>query len=964
MGRIVGIDLGTTNTAVAVLQDGRPRVIEDDRGYKVLPSVVSARGEGRFIVGQAAHNLILTHPDKTVYATKRLIGRRFDSPEVQRARERLQYQLREGPDGGVLVKIGDEWMSPGEVAAVVLQVAKSITEKALGEPVDEAVVTVPAHFNHLQRQETMEAARMAGLRCERLLNEPTAAALAYGHRKNIERTLVVFDLGGGTFDITVLKLAGGVYEVLSTSGDTWLGGEDFDYRIVDHLADAFQARSGKDIRGDRNALQRLKDAAERAKCDLSFSDRANVVIPHIVSGQNLETVLTRSTLESLTGDLIQRCLDITRGAVADAGLPLSDIDEVLLVGGQTRMPRVREAVSGLFGREPSRAVHPEEAVAVGAAVQGASLSDPDEPRTVLLDVTPFDLGIDSSGGMFSPIIQKNARVPTSETRTFATVHDDQTSVRITVRQGESRTAAENEFLGEFVMEGLQPAPRMATKVDVAFRLDNSGILHVTATDRATGEKRAISVRNYADRAQEPRLPTAEEAAQDEAARAARGAAAAAPKAAPSAGVKKKAGFFASLFGTGSSTPAPKAAPTKAVVAPAAPVPEPAAEPNAPAIDLSAVAEVAADDDVLPLAEADAAFATAAEEDDLYGREAATLGMGGARLPAPRPEPLPAPDDHPDLEASALFAGIDEDGDDPPTDGRRRIAPPAMMEMFGGNSVDSGDSFGREAGGDLFPDPEAAAPAGTGLTFEGLLEGGDIDAELAAALAAAGGGDEADAEGLLVDDTAGGEVDVDFGTAPPASSTLPPAAAAPAPAFRFAADPTPAAQAIALGGADAFATGEGGGATALPADLFADIGDDAPGFVPAPTINPFDDTPTNAGVAPGAARHAPPAPAAPAAGPRKRPARLKLHYREQESFVVEYRDNLRKNGAFIKTEKPLAIGRECIFEIDAPGLAAPLVFDAVVTRNSDGRHGEPPGMGVEYRMDEATRATLSRLVAAR
>ena len=949
MGRIVGIDLGTTNTAVAILQDGRPRVIEDDRGYKVLPTVVSARGEGRFIVGQAAHNLILTHPDRTVYATKRLIGRRFDSPEVQRCRERLQYEIKEGPDGGVLMQLADEWMSPAEVAAVVLQVAKSITEKAIGETVDEAVVTVPAHFNHLQRQETIEAARMAGFKCDRLLNEPTAAALAYGHRKSIERTLVVFDLGGGTFDVTVLRLSAGVYEVLATSGDTWLGGEDFDYRIVDHLADAFQARTEADLRTDRNALQRVKDAAERAKCDLSFSDRANVVIPHVMAGQNLEAVLTRSTLESLTGDLVQRCLDVTRGAVADAGLPLSEVDDVLLVGGQTRMPRVREAVSGLFGREPSRAVHPEEAVAVGAAVHGAALADPDEPQVVLLDVTPFDLGIDAAGGMFSMIVARNSQVPSAETRTFATVHDGQTSVRITVRQGESRVAAENEFLGEFVMEGLAPAPRMQTKIDVTFKLDANGILNVVAVNKQSGERQTISVRNYAERAKEPRMPTAEDAAREEAARAARGDApppAAVVKTTP--GVKKKAGFLSSLFGSDSSDKsiAAKPAPT---VKPAAPPVTPSAA--APVIDMSAVAEVTPDEEIIP----DAAFATEAEEEDLYGRSTATLGMGGTRLPGPRGiAEAPA---EPELDAGDLFGGLDEDDLDPATDARKRNPPPAMLEEFGTDS-DAGGLFGQ-------------APAeSSGITFEGMVDEAVLSDE-------PGLGEETadpseDPDDAAFDDQGAGEVDLDLGTAPPMASALF-GEPAPAPPPVRAATPadSPAAYGFADSADDPFATGAGGAATALPVDMFTDQA--IPGFTPQSLPpNPFDDSPTSSGVRPPAAAAPSVAAAAPApspeaapdgpAKPRKKPARLRLHYREHDSFVVEYRDNLRRNGAFIKTEKPLAIGRECIFEIDAPGLVEPLVFEAVVTYHSDGRGAEPPGMGVEYRMDDVTRAQVSMLVS--
>lgn len=970
MGRIVGIDLGTTNTAVAVIQDGRPRVIEDDRGYKVLPSVVSARGEGRFIVGQAAHNLILTHPDRTVYATKRLIGRRWDSHEVQRARERVQYQLREAPDGGVQVKVGDEWMSPAEVAAVVLQVARTITERALGEPVDEAVITVPAHFNHQQRAQTMEAARIAGLKCERLLNEPTAAALAYGQKKNLERTICIFDLGGGTFDVTVLKLSVGVYEVLATSGDTYLGGEDFDYRVVDHLCDAFQAKAGQNVRNDRNALQRLKDAAERAKCDLSFSDRTNVVIPHIMAGHNLETVLTRTTLESLTGDLVSRCIDVTRAAVGDAGLQLSDVDEVVLVGGQTRMPRVREAVSGLFGREPSRSVHPEEAVAVGAAVHASSLSDLGGPQTVLLDVTPFDLGIDAIGGLFSVVVPKNSRVPTAEARTFATAHDNQTSVRVTVRQGESRVSSENEFLGEFVLEGLTPAPSMQTKVEVTFKLDSNGMLDVTAIDRASGEKRNIRVRNYADRARSPQMPSDEEARLDRDARAKRdagAAVAASPSGGAGAGTKSKMGIFAAIFGgKKKAAPAPVAA---APSAPAAAAPSVSAEPT-PAIDLSAVGDdavVEAEPDPEALAEVepmaaiaeeedDATAAAIAEEEDLYGRgESATFGLAGTQEPSGGAAPVEsfgsdklAGDD--ELDAIELFAGLDgeEGSDDPITDS----GPPAPTvdggETVGGETVGGGDPSAGAA-------PPAPAPAPAPVD--------DLTLPTAES--------EFLFEDLLFDDAfaaeepARAEPEREQPAAPEEPTREEPLLSALPPASPRVAAPTVGPDDHEV---DPF---DSSSAVALPADIFAGAFDDdgalAAGLAPAgESESTFDESPTNSGVtaAPVAAvpTAAPSAPA-PAAAPvtpdpvagqkRRKPARLKLQYREKDAFVAEYRDNLRRGGTFIKTEQPLALGRECVFEIDAPGLVEPLVFEGVVTMVNHGDDGETPGMTVDYRMDPST-----------
>jgi molecular chaperone DnaK len=858
MGRIVGIDLGTTNTAVAVLQDGRPRVIEDDRGYKVLPSVVSARGEGRYIVGQAAHNLILTHPDRTVYATKRLIGRRFESPEVQKAAERMQYEVRAGEDGLVQVKVGDQWMTPAEVAAVVLQVARNIAEKALGEPVDGAVITVPAHFNHLQREQTMLAAQLAGLHCDRLLNEPTAAALAYGHRKSVDRTVVIFDLGGGTFDVSVLKLTEGVYEILSTSGDTFLGGEDFDYRVVDHLADHFQARTMQDVREDRNALQRLKDAAERAKCDLSFSDRTNVVVAHITPKENLEMVLTRTTLESLTGDLIQRCVDVTRQSVADAGLQLADVEEVILVGGQTRMPKIREAVSGLFGREPSRSVHPEEAVAVGAAVHAASLSDPASPATTLLDVTPFDLGIDAVGGLFTPVIARNSRVPSQESRTFATVHDEQTTVRVTVRQGESRVASENEFLGEFVMDGLQPLPKLQNKVDIAFRIDANGMLHVTATERATGEKRNLTVKNFVERAQAPHLPTPDEAAADRQARERRADVAQGAAAAP--GVARKVGLFASLFGARKGAKAAAPAPRAPRPAPGAAAPVERAEPTMappPEIDLATVPV----DAVMP-DEAIVEFTSppgtavpllnALDDDDVYGHDQtpAAFGLAGtqeaAGSAATGDDPFAGVAD-PGLDASDLFGEAVLDGDDDPATDRGRTASDSWADPF----ARAGEPGLDESGESAFAMPdEAPASEQSGITFEGMVEPEPADF---------GGG---------------------FGFA------LPPPAAAPA---------SPAAR------------------------------------------------------------------TEPAAAKKKKPARLKLHYHEREAFLAEYRENMRQNGAFIRTEKPLAIGRECVFEVDAPGLPEPLIFGAVVAYTNSGANGEPPGMGVDYTLEPGEKARIERLL---
>jgi len=497
MGKVIGIDLGTTNTAVAVMEGGRPRVLEDEKGYNVFPSCVSLSDKNEPIVGHPAKTLIMTRPDRTVYAIKRLMGCRFDSARVQQVKRRVGYDISEAPDGGCMITLGDQQVTPIDVSAMVLKHAKEMAEQTLGERVDEAVITVPAYFNHSQRQATFEAARRAGLHCDRLLNEPTAAALAFGFRRDYERTVLVYDLGGGTFDISILRMSSGVYETLSTHGDTYLGGEDFDFRLVDYLADDFQNRTGVDLRQDVVALQRLKDSAERAKCELSFTDRTTVLIPRVTAKRNLEMVVDRLTLEGLVEDLIERTLMVTRKAMTDSGLQISDIDDVILVGGQTRMPRVREAILGMFQKEPSRGVHPEEVVAVGAAVHAGSLGDESSNAPVLLDVTPFNLGIDMVGGLFRPIILRNTHIPNSSTQQFLTARNNQESVRIVIRQGEGKLAAENEFMGEFAMQGLTPGPNERSRVDVTFRLDSNGMLHVLATEPSTGERKEVTVRNYA-----------------------------------------------------------------------------------------------------------------------------------------------------------------------------------------------------------------------------------------------------------------------------------------------------------------------------------------------------------------------------------------------------------------------------------------------------------------------------------
>jgi molecular chaperone DnaK len=499
MGAIVGIDLGTTNSCVAVVRDGRPRVIEDERGYNILPSCIAMKSRGRFVVGHGAKALILTNPKDTLYAIKRLIGRKASSPEVAEVLRHVSYDVVQGERGEVLLRLGDLEITPVEASSIILKAVKEIAEKALGEPVTDAVITVPANFKHSQRKATMEAGENAGLNVLRLLNEPTAAALAYGFKKDYEKKIAIFDLGGGTFDISVLEVGDGVYEILGTAGNTFLGGEDFDYRIVNWLSDHFRGQTGVDPRNDKEALQRLKDAAERAKCELSFVDRTPILVPRLHGEHNLEVELTRDQLESMVQDLINETIKITDSALRAAKVSIEDLDEIILVGGMTRMPKIQETIRIFFGMNPCKGVHPEEVVAIGAAVHGYSLES-ETHSTLLLDVTPFSLGIDMAGGFFKPVIDRNATVPCSESRTFTTVRDNQSEVKVVARQGESKLAQDNEFLGEFVLGDIRPAPKMVPKIDVTFRIDSNGILHVTAVDRDTGEAQSIEIRDYVEQA--------------------------------------------------------------------------------------------------------------------------------------------------------------------------------------------------------------------------------------------------------------------------------------------------------------------------------------------------------------------------------------------------------------------------------------------------------------------------------
>jgi molecular chaperone DnaK len=493
---VIGIDLGTTNSCVAVVENGTPVVIPNRGGYKTTPSMVAVAENGKRLVGHIAKRQAITNAEHTVYAAKRLIGRKWNSPPVRQAIESCAYQIVEGPHDDVRVALRGNPVSIPEISAYILQEMKLIAEEHLGHPVEKAVVTVPAYFNDGQRQATKDAGRIAGLDVIRIINEPTSAALAYGFGKSIERKVAVFDLGGGTFDISVLELGNGVFEVISTAGDTFLGGEDFDKRIIDWLVFGFAKEHKIDLRRDKMALQRLKDVAEKAKCELSSAKEAEINLPFIISHGSeplhLQRTLTRDKLEELTADLIDRCIQICRKTLVEADIEKSAIEDVILVGGMTRMPKIQAAVATFFGLEPCKGVHPDEVVALGAGIQGSSLLETDS-EMLLLDVTPHSLGIMIIGGYFHELIQQNTTVPTQATHTFTTVKDNQTSVKILVLQGESDRAEENELLGEFILTGLRRAPKGEVEIDVTFEISADGIVSVSAKDLETGLKQAITV---------------------------------------------------------------------------------------------------------------------------------------------------------------------------------------------------------------------------------------------------------------------------------------------------------------------------------------------------------------------------------------------------------------------------------------------------------------------------------------
>jgi len=877
MGVIVGIDLGTTNSCVAIVRDGRPKVIEDERGYNILPSCIAMKGRGRFVVGHGAKALILTHPKDTLYAVKRLLGRKFHSAEVQESMKHVSYDVIEGEHGSVLLRMGDIEVTPVEASSIILKAVKEIAEKAIGEPVTDAVITVPANFTHAQRKHTMEAGEKAGLNVLRLLNEPTAAALAYGFKKDLQKKIAVFDLGGGTFDVSVMECGDGVYEILGTAGNTFLGGEDFDYRIVNWLADTFQQQTGADARQDKEALQRLKDAAERAKCELSFVDRTPVLIPRLVAEHNLEIELSREQLETMVQDLVNETIKITDSALRTANLSIEDLDEIILVGGMTRMPKIQETIRIFFGMNPCKGVHPEEVVAIGAAVHGYSLES-ETQSTLLLDVTPHALGVDTAGGFFKPIIERNTTVPCSESRTFTTVKDGQREVKVTARQGSSKLAAENDFLGEFLLHGIREAEKMVPRIDVTFRIDANGILHVTAVDRDTAETQQIEIRDYIAAATGEQLKAVTLARDDVEFPWSRADGASGGDPAASEDPQERAFFgrLAKMAGFGKDKKKSRADVAAAEVAAAA-------EPHG---------LVARDQDELAVA--------ARSEDDLA--MVARRSDGGAA-------PAFATGEADSLaltgEVSSDFAPPSGDVADPYALAEREKA--AKPERAARAPV---EATPLEFETDLVqPEPDPLPAAASGGGFETLPNLPDLD-DLG--MAEVPPEEEYDPFGVVPK----GEMDSPFGTGLAVGTDV----------LDLDED---------LDALDPF------GIERRPEEVAAPAPDEGVQFsTPLAQPDPAAAPPSAAGAA---------APAE-TSTKRRRPARLRISYKKASTFLNEYKRNLKRGGTFIKTKKPLDVGRDCVLQLTVPGFDDPLELRGSVVWSSKGVEvmaGQEEGMGIKY-----------------
>lgn len=505
MSKILGIDLGTTNSAMAIVEGGQPRILENSEGNRTTPSVAAVNKSGETLVGLLARRQAITNPQNTLYSIKRLIGRKFSDPQIQHDKTSLTYELREGSNGGVEVKMGDKWLKPEEVSAKILSKMKADAEAKLGEKIEEAIITVPAYFDDSQRQATKDAGEIAGLKVRRIINEPTAAALAYGLNKKQSEKIVVYDFGGGTFDVSVLEVGDNTVEVKATGGDTHLGGDDFDKVLIDHIVSEYKKQEGVDISKDPLAMQRLKEAAERAKHELSTSTETEVNLPYITSDaggpKHLLIKITRATLEKLTEDPIGRSLEITGQTIKEAGFQPSEIDQIILVGGQTRMPAIQEAVKKTFGKEPHRDINPDEVVAIGAAVQ-AGIMQGDVKDVLLLDIIPLSLGIETLGGVNTKLIEKNTTIPTAKTQVFSTASDNQPSVEVHVLQGEREMATDSKTLARFILDGIQPAPRGVPQVEVTFDIDANGILQVSAKDKKTDKSQSVKIEASANLSKE------------------------------------------------------------------------------------------------------------------------------------------------------------------------------------------------------------------------------------------------------------------------------------------------------------------------------------------------------------------------------------------------------------------------------------------------------------------------------